>query len=82
MPHFNAVSCRNATKKTRPKPLETVSGAPNSKDYIKYGGFDEAERKVYVFYPEKFNEGDTLTLKFVSDVSATAKVAIMANYSN
>ena len=26
------------------------------KNYIKYGGFDEAERKMYVFYPEKFNE--------------------------
>ena len=26
------------------------------KNYIKYGGFDEAERKMYAFYPEKFNE--------------------------
>ena len=25
-------------------------------NYIKYGGFNEAERKMYIFYPEKFNE--------------------------
>lgn len=25
-------------------------------NYILYGGFEEAERKIFVFYPEKFNE--------------------------
>ena len=25
-------------------------------NYMQYGGFDEAERKMYIFYPEKFNE--------------------------
>lgn len=31
---------------------------------------------------EKFNVGDTLTLKFYSNESASARVIIMANYSN
>lgn len=25
-------------------------------NYMKYGGFEDAERKMYIFYPEKFNE--------------------------
>lgn len=26
------------------------------KNYISYGGYEDAERKIFVFYPEKFNE--------------------------
>ena len=45
-------------------------------NYISYGGFEQAERKIFVFYPEKFNS--IVIEKNLSSIVQIIKITILS----
>ena len=46
----------------------------NIENYISYGGFEQAERKMFVFYPEKFNS--TIVEKNLSNIVQIIRIEL------